>query len=176
MKLPLCIREQIAAIDLLIRNRMLVVACKAIYCLIDQMSFLAMPPDQPYNEPRDFKEFFSTHVETNLASKGRFDADDLYSIRCGALHSNTWRGQHPSHSVRRNLKWSADNVAVICASADDCMNTIDYPLDDFWRAVKCGICNWFKNADGTNPVLQDRLRHSLEFWYVQSPPKTSEHS
>ncbi len=163
MTLPPQIAERIQAVDVRLDRYCLGSAIKLIYCLVDEMAFLSMAPGRRENTQGDFEDFFNSYIRQHLADQDIFDAKDLYAMRCGTLHSGGWRGQGPRHAGRRNIKWSRPDVATACPSQEDCASTVNYPLDDFWKAVRRGVCGFFASKAPGTPVIAERLMASMWF-------------
>jgi len=87
-----------------LQNKHWLSALKLIYSGIDNLAWLSRVHDRPNVEPKDFMDFVNKYL---LPGSGlRCSSEELYSARCGLLHSNTAESGISRSGRTRNLSYA----------------------------------------------------------------------
>lgn len=87
-----------------LQNKYWLSAVKLIYSGIDNLAWLSRVHDRLNVEKKDFKDFVNKYL---LPSSGlRCSSEELYSARCGLLHSNTAESKISRSGMARYLSYA----------------------------------------------------------------------
>jgi hypothetical protein len=148
--IPLYAEQTTNAIDLCLRNRLVLPALTLLYSGIDVLGFLAT--DKPGATRRSFIAWAEKYMDGLLKIKGIVGMD-LYSARCGVLHT----GQAPSNLVHagkaRELWYRFDGESHINLMANTPKVPVLIDVEELVESFKSGTKRFANDLD-TNPAMK----------------------
>jgi hypothetical protein len=127
-----------------------------LYSSLDIMGYLNMPEDRVHNTAQDFNLWVDKYYLPNLGNK-RCRAIDLYSARCGLLHSMSYESDLTRGRKARSIVYALGNASVeVLERAAESLHRDDFVLhvDDMERALRIGLGAFLQDTSRDEKKLQ----------------------
>lgn len=154
--------QRLKAIELCLQEELYEEALILLYATIDALAWLSLPPEKTNTQRADFKQWVETYMLPN-SSLG-CTSSDLYSARCGLLHSNTAESELTRGGGASEIYYSTDDRGgmMINLMANTPQPAKVIGIHELLRALKSAI-EAFEKQLATDSVLstlvESRLQH-----------------
>jgi hypothetical protein len=146
---------------LCLQNRLVVPAMTLFYAAIDVLGFLVSTT--PYAEKRSFTSWADKYLDAILKKKG-LAGTDLYSARCGVLHT----GQAPSEMVdlgaARELWYRFGGESHVNMMTNTPKPAVLIDVEELVESFNEGVERFIADVDA-NPTLQTRAKTKAEKFF-----------
>ncbi len=132
-----------------------------IYCGVDAMTYLDMPPNQVEVTRKDFIKWAERYLSPKLSNQTtRITGDELYSARCAVVHTySIYSRATESHSVRI-IGYTVDGNHPIAWNPkireDMVILRLDTLRDAFFTAIDQFLVESYADKQ-KQPILNERL-------------------
>jgi|SRR5579872_4607364 len=156
------VQELITAIDLCFTERLIAPTLALLYSGIDTMAWLGLPDDREEVTAADFIDWTNRYF---LPDSGiQCTAPDLYSARCGIVHSMTAESRTIRQGDAKRIYYAWGNH-----SADDLQQMLDkigqpilaVQVDSLVKAFQVGVDRFVKASEQA-PELNRRIDARLD--------------
>jgi hypothetical protein len=159
--IPLYADQTKRGIELCLRDRLVLPALALLYSGIDVLGFLAS--DKPNATRQTFISWAGKYMDGFLKTKG-IQGIDLYSARCGVLHT----GQAPSDLVAsgkaRELWYRFEGESHVNLMTNTSKVAVLIDIEDLVESFKGGI-ERFINDVKTSPTMQTKVEGKAERFF-----------
>jgi len=136
-----------------------------IYCGIDAMSYLDMPPSQAEVQPKDFVRWANSYLRPNLSNRTtHITGEELYSARCAVVHTYTVESRRTKGGGARKIGYMVGGNCSIAYDPKIDRGTVMLRLetlrDAFFTAIDRFLMESYADAQ-KKPILESRLRSVL---------------
>jgi len=135
-----------------------------IYCGIDAMTYLSLPPERDEVCGADFVKWAGKYLSPHLSSKNTvITGEELYSARCAVVHTYTVESKTTKLAKVRKIGYGVErNVSPIVSSGtvpDLVMLRLDVLRDAFFKAIDRFLVEAY--ADNTNQATLEKRMNKL---------------
>jgi hypothetical protein len=136
-----------------------------IYCGIDAMSYLDMPPSQEEVHANDFIQWAERYLSPNLKNQAtQITGEELYSARCAVVHTYTVESRKTKSGSTRVIGYAVGGGQSIVWDAKVAPNLVLLRLealrDAFFTAIDRFLTEGYADKQ-KQPILETRLRNLL---------------
>lgn len=136
-----------------------------IYCGIDAMSYLDMPPSQEEVHTNDFIQWAERYLSPNLKNQAtQITGEELYSARCAVVHTYTVESRKTKSGSTRAIGYAVGGGQSIVWDAKVAPNLVLLWLealrDAFFTAIDRFLTEGYADKQ-KQPILETRLRNLL---------------
>ncbi len=135
-----------------------------IYCGIDAMSYLDMPPSQKEVHANDFIQWAERYLSPILKNEAaQITGEELYSARCGVVHTYTVESRRAKGGSRRIGYMVGGNCSIAYDPQIDSgivMLRLETLRDAFFTAIDKFLTEGYADKQ-KQPILETRLRNLL---------------
>ena len=135
-----------------------------IYCGIDAMSYLDMPPSQAEVHADDFIQWAERYLSPYLKNQAtQITGEELYSARCAVAHTYTVESRRTKGGARRIGYMVSGNCSIAYDPKIDrgtVMLRLETLCDAFFTAIDRFLMKSYADAQ-KKPILETRLRNLL---------------
>lgn len=146
-----------------------------IYCGIDAMSYLDMPPKQTDVKPYDFIQWAERYLSPNLRNKAtQITGEELYSARCALIHTYGVESLKTKCGSARAILYNfggAQSIAFDATVAPACVVLeLETLRGAFFRAIDKYLMEAYADKQ-KQPILETRLRKLLNTIPLRRAPE-----
>ena len=136
-----------------------------IYCGIDAMSFLDMPPSQEKVRAHDFIQWAEQYLRPRLKSQAtQITGEELYGARCGVVHNYTVESRRTKGGGSRRIGYMVGGNCSIAYNPKIDSGTVLLRLetlrDAFFTAIDRFLTEGYADKQ-KQPILETRVRNLL---------------
>jgi len=136
-----------------------------IYCGIDAMSYLDMPPSQEEVHANDFIQWAERYLSPSLKNQAtQITGGELYSARCAVVHTYTVESRKTKSGSTRAIGYVVGGGQSIIWNAKVAPNLVLLRLetlrDAFFTAIDRFLTEGYADKQ-KQPILETRLRNLL---------------
>jgi hypothetical protein len=136
-----------------------------VYCGIDSMAYLDMPPNQEEVHGKDFIQWADRYLSPSLSNNvTRITGEELYSARCAVVHTYTVESQKTKDGSARVIGYMFGGDRSIVWNSKVVPNMVLLRLETLRDAFFVAIDKFLMEAYADKqrqPVLEARLRKLL---------------
>lgn len=148
-------------IDLCLRDRLVLPSITLLYSSIDVLGFLGS--DETYATRKTFIEWTEKYMDSFLKATG-IQGIDLYSARCGVLHT----GQAPSALVdsgtARELWYRFEGESHVNMMTNTAKPSVLIDVEELVESFKSGIQGFISDVDA-NQTMQNKVEGKAERFF-----------
>jgi hypothetical protein len=148
------IARRLDAIDLCYREELFTESLLLLYAGIDALAWLTLPSGD--SNGRDFKKWVNTYL---LPDSGlQCSAEDIWSARCGLLHSSVAESRKSREGAAREIWYllNGDGQALVHVMANTPLPALTIRIDDMIAAFRKAIGS-FESAMQQQPELSKQV-------------------
>jgi hypothetical protein len=136
-----------------------------IYCGIDAMAYLDMPPVQAEVHANDFVQWAERYLSPSLKNRAtQITGEELYSARCAVVHTYTVESRRTKSGSTRAIGYAIGGDQSIAWDAKIAPNLLLLRLetlrDVFFTAIDKFLTQSYADIQ-KKPILETRLRNLL---------------
>ena len=136
-----------------------------IYCGIDAMSYLDMPPGQAEVESKDFIQWAERYISPNLKNQTtQITGEELYSARCAVVHTYTVESRKTKSGSARIIGYAIGGAQSIVwhpnVAPEMVLLRLETLRDAFFTAIDRFLTEGYADKQ-KQPILETRLRNLL---------------
>ena len=136
-----------------------------IYCGIDAMSYLDMPPCQAEAASRDFIQWAERYLSPELSTQStRITGEELYSARCAVVHTYTVESRKTKSGSARIIGYAIGGGQSIVwdqkVASDTLLLRLETLRDAFFTAIDRFLIESYADLQ-KQPILETRLKKLL---------------
>lgn len=136
-----------------------------IYCGIDAMSYLDMPPSQEEVRVNDFIQWAERYLGPSLKNQAtQITGEELYSARCGVVHTYTVESRRTKGGGSRRIGYMVGGSCSIAYDPKIDSGTAMLRLETLRDAFFTGIDQFLTESYADKqkqPILETRLRNLI---------------
>jgi hypothetical protein len=143
-----------------------------LYSSLDIMGYLNMPKERSHNTPQDFYIWVEKYYLPNIGNE-KCHAIDLYSARCGLLHSMSYESNLTRDKVAKGIMYAWGNASanVLERVVEEMQkDLIVLHINDMEKALRIGLENFLKDISSDEEKLKlITIRAGKMFTNIQLP-------
>jgi len=159
--------QRLKAIGICLREGFYEEALILLYATIDALAWLSLPPEKTNTLRSDFKQWVETYMlpDSSLGCT----SSDLYSARCGLLHSNTAESELSRGGDASEIYYSTNDRGgvMINLMANTPQPAKIIGIHELLRALQSAI-EAFENQLVTDSALSTLVESRLQHHFLQA--------
>ena len=132
-----------------------------IYCGVDAMAYLDMPPNKAEVDSKDFIQWTERYLSPKLSDQTtRITGDELFSARCAVVHTYSVESRKTKSGKVRIIGYLDENQSIVWnpkISSNMVLLSIETLKDAFFTAIDRFLVQSYADKQ-KQPILEIRLK------------------